>query len=210
MKLRHSIALLFALAWGGSGCVNGRPHPESSAVSDAPVSGSTMPVVVERNVNRKDPDKSRFASEAVRNYLRDSLEESITACGVFNVVEDVPGATEHPDLAHISAAIISVRRKVITFSGGPFASVQKAFVDAEIEVRLTRPHHVDIVVSGKSHVSQSEDAVIVAARQFKDWIFDDSWASVACKEALQKACHELADKIKITTDQRVLGLHTPS
>jgi hypothetical protein len=152
-------------------------------------------------VSRKNPDKSRFLSEEVRNYLGDALEKSIINCGVFKVGQDDLEATPSSRPAHISVSIVSVRKYVVGVSVGPWAGAQKGFLDAEMEVRLARPSQADLVISGKSHVSQSEQTLIVAPRQFKDWTIDDSWASVACTEALQNACGELARKIKASQAQ---------
>ncbi len=217
MKLRRSTAVLLALAWGLSGCVHHGSHPGPStektnpgpsAVSDTQVNESALPVVVERSVGRKYPDQSSPVSENVRNYLRDALEESINTYSAFKVSQDALVTTEPSRLAHISASIISVRKNIIQFTIGPFAGVQKAFLDAEMEVRLVRPGQADLVISGKSHVSQSEDTVFVAPKQIKDWNPDDSWASVACTEALQAACRELARKI--ATEPRARELRASS
>jgi hypothetical protein len=181
-----------------SGCASSNPRlPLASSSPDIPFSGPALPVVIGREVSRGKAGDTRLISEAVRDYLHDSLEEAIASRRVFTVIEAPPrGAANPPDIARITASIISAKRRIVTMELGPFASRQTAFLDVRMEVRLERPGRSDLVFSGHGSVAQTDNAVIVASKQFKDWVFDDSWASVACMQALRQACKALGDQIE--------------
>jgi len=207
MKLIYLAVVLFILAGTFSGCVSER-HAQIAPVPPVPplpiFTGQRLQVVVEETVARKEGSKSSFVSDDVRNNLRFVLENYIDSKPVFNVLAVVPGASVDTNVPHVSAAILSVRHEVFSLLPGPLGSLQKGYVDAKMEVRLARPGQLDMECIGKATVASSAESIILEAKQYKDWVFDDSWASVACKEALQSACDQLAARVE--AEQQAPGL----
>ena len=201
MKLFSLATGLLALSWALAGCASDGPPPTPPVPHVANYSGLRVAVVVDERVGRKKHVKATFPSEAVRNYLRDALEESIASQPVFTVIGVAPGISETTNFPHVSAAIVSVRRITITGMLGPLFSSQAAVIDATMEVRLVQRGREDIVYVAETNATETAEAVVVAAKQYKDWGFDDSWASVACTEALQMACGQLAAKVE--SEQRM-------
>ena len=202
MKLYRLAMVLSALTWALSGCVHSGPPPKLASNPDIPFNGPALPVVLGREIERSAPDKTRPVSEAVRNYLRDALEEALESRQVFRIVQAAPGTASSSNLAVVTASITLARVNTFTLNGGPFVGFERASFDATMEVRLQRPGRKDLVFFGQSSVKKTEDTVIVASKQFKDWPPEDSWAAVACKQALQQACQKMA--VQIETERRVV------